>query len=84
MVEKRELWFPGFKRHSGFDKTKSVAENLRIMYKNAKLKKPADRWLRVGRQANALANLTADKVTERKSRVVATIAFKKLEKTQEK
>ncbi len=85
MVEKRELWFkPGktFKRHSGFDKDLSVEANLKLMYRNTKLKDPADRWRRVGRQAIALANLTSDKLTERKARAVADAAFKKLAKIQ--
>lgn len=78
-----ELWFKGFKRHSGFDKDASVETNLNVMYRNARLKKPSDRWRRVGRQANALANLTKDKPTEKKARAVASAAFKKLEKLQE-
>ena len=77
-----ELWFKGFKRHSGFDKTKSVAENLRIMYRNTKLKIPSNAWRRVGRQAQALANLTEDKETKRKASSVAEQAFKKLQKIQ--
>jgi len=75
-----ELWFMGFKRHSGFDKTSSVTENLRVMYKNTRLKISANAWRRVGRQAQALANLTADKATERKSRAVADAAFRQLSK----
>ncbi len=85
MVEKRELWFkPGktFKRHSKFDKDLSVESNLRVMYRNSKLKDPADRWRRVGRQSLSLANLTSDKPTERKARAVADLAFKKLAKLQ--
>ena len=78
-----ELWFKGFKRHSGFDKDASVETNLRVMYKNAKLKDPADRWRRVGRQSQALANLTAHKPTEKKARAVADAAFKKLAKLNE-
>lgn len=77
-----ELWFRGFKRHSGFDKTKSVAENLRIMYKNTKLKNPANAWRRVGRQAQVLANLSQDRVTYTKAQAVAQIAFKRLAKLQ--
>ncbi len=85
MVEKRELWFkPGktFKRHSKFDKNLSVEANLKLMYGNAKLKDPADRWRRVGRQAQALANLTVSVETKKKANAVAKIAFKKLEKTK--
>jgi len=78
-----ELWFKGFKRHSGFDKTKSVAENLRIMYKNTRLKIPANAWRRVGRQAQVLANLTTDKETKARAKAVAMVAFKKLSKLQE-
>jgi len=78
-----ELWFKGFKRHSGFDKDFSIEHNLKVMYRNAKLMKPADRWRRVGRQAQALANLTADKTTEKKARAVADAAFKKLAKLNE-
>jgi hypothetical protein len=78
-----ELWFKGFKRHSGFDRGLTVEENLKVMYLNAGLKKPADRWRRVGRQANVLANLTKDKPTERRARAVANAAFKKLAKLQE-
>lgn len=78
-----ELWFKGFKRHSGFDKDVSVETNLEVMYRNTRLKKPVDRWRRVGRQANVLANLTKDKSTEKKARAVANAAFKKLAKLQE-
>lgn len=77
-----ELWFRGFKRHSGFDKTKSVAENLRVMYENTHLKNPANAWRRVGRQAQVLANLSQDKVTYTKASFVAQIAFKRLAKLQ--
>lgn len=76
----KELWFKGFKRHSGFEKDASVETNLRVMYGNAKLKNPADRWRRVGRQAQSLANLTADFSTKKKAQAVANTAFKKLQK----
>lgn len=79
MVEK---WFPGFKRHSGFDKDATVERNLNVMYKNAKLSTPEKKWLRVGRQAQALANITADRVTKNKANSVATAAFKRLAKLQ--
>ena len=83
MIEKQRLWSKNiFKRHSGFDKDLPVEDNLRVMYRNAKLKDPADRWRRVGRQAQSLANLTTDKPTERRARAVAEAAFKKLAKTQ--
>jgi len=79
-----ELWSKGiFKRHSGFDKDLSVKENIQIMYKNTKLKNPANAWRRVGRQAQALANLTQDKVTRNKAIVIAHAAFRKLAKLQE-
>jgi hypothetical protein len=79
-----ELWFGGFKRHSGFSKDSSVQMNLNVMYANAKLSTPEKRWRRVGRQANVLANLTKDKATEKKARAVAKAAFRKLAKLQEK
>lgn len=75
-----KLWFTGFKRTSGFNKDFTVAKNLEIMAKNTKLKKPANVWLRVGRQANVLANLSKDKETINMARQVATHAFKKLAK----
>jgi hypothetical protein len=68
------------KRHSGFSKENSVERNLAIMYKNANLTHPADRYLRIGRQANVLANLTMDKETKKIARAVATLAFAKLAK----
>jgi hypothetical protein len=83
MAKTKELWFTGFKRHSGFDKTKSVVQNLKIMYKNTHLKNPANAWRRVGRQAQVLANLSQDRVTYTKAQEVARIAFKKLAKIQE-
>lgn len=79
-----ELWFGGFKRISGFSKDYTVSKNLEIMAKNTKLKKPANVWLRVGRQANILANLTVDKETKKLARLVSNAAFKKLSKIREK
>jgi hypothetical protein len=74
-------WFKP-KRHSGFDKELSIEKNLEVMYKKLKLKYPADRWRRVGRQALALANVTQDKETREKARKVSDIAFKNLEKSK--
>ena len=76
----KKLWFPGFKRHSGFSKEFDVDKNLRVMYKNTRLKSPENAWRRVGRQAQSLANISQDKATKMKSQMVATAAFKKLEK----
>ena len=53
------------------------------MAKSTNLKKPANVWLRVGRQANVLANLSKDKETVNMARQVATAAFKKLAKIRE-
>lgn len=77
-----KFWFKKgmMKRHSGFSKENSVTRNLAVMYKNANLKNPADRWLRVGRQANVLANLSKDKETVNIAKSVANAAFKRLEK----
>ncbi len=74
-----KLWFTGFKRKSGFSKDASIRENLIVMSKNTRLKTPEKVWLRVGRQAQALANLTIDKETKKKATAVARAAFKKLE-----
>jgi len=81
-----ELWFKKemLKRHSGFSKNFTVAKNLEIMSRNTKLKKPANVWLRVGRQANILANLSRDKETIKVARLVATAAFAKLAKLNTK
>lgn len=82
----RELWFKKgmMRRHSGFSKENSVTRNLAIMYKNANLKNPADRWLRVGRQANILANISQDKETVKIARLVANAAFSRLAKLNTK
>ena len=77
------LWFKGFKRYSGFSKEFSVEKNLNVMYKNTHLKSPENAWRRVGRQAQALANLSKDKETVNMTRQVATAAFKKLAKIRE-
>jgi hypothetical protein len=84
MVKKSNLWFTGFKRHSGFSKDYTVSKNLEVMAKSTKLKKPANVWLRVGRQAQVLANLSKDKETVNMAKLVATAAFKKLEKIHER
>ena len=77
MAKKVVKWFKP-KRHSGFDKVRSVAWNLSTMYRNTpKRWTPYRRWLRVGRQAQALANVTQDRETERKARKVAQLAFQK-------
>ena len=80
MVRKSKLWFTGFKRTSGFNKDFTVAKNLEVMAKNTRLKNPANVWLRVGRQANILANLSKDKSTVTLAKLVANAAFKKLAK----
>lgn len=80
---KPKLWFKGFKRTSGFSKEFSVEKNLETMYKNSGLKDPVDKYLRIGRQSNALANLTVDKETKRIARAVATLAFSKLARLHE-
>lgn len=78
----RQLWAKKgmFKRHSGFSKDYTVSKNLEVMAKNTNLKRPANVWLRVGRQANVLANLSQDKETVTVAKLVANAAFKKLAK----
>lgn len=80
-------WFKP-KRHSGFSKDYTIDQNLRVMYANtSKALSSYKRWLRVGRQAQALANLTIGKPKLRhvheKSRSVAEHAFKKASKYTE-
>ena len=71
-------WFKA-KHYTGFDKTKSIESNLRVMYRNtAKSLSPHKRWLRVGRQALALSNVTTDPVTRRKAKAVSKAAFNKI------
>lgn len=66
------------KRESGFDKDYPIDKNLRVMYLNSdKRLTLAHRWRQVGRQAQALANVTADAPTRKKAQAVATAAFKK-------
>ncbi len=84
MARKAKLWFTGFKRESGFNKNYTVAKNLEVMAKSTNLKKPANVWLRVGRQAQVLANLSKDKETVDMAKLVATAAFKRLAKIHEK
>lgn len=67
------------KRESGFSKDKTIEANLRTMHGNTpKNMRREKRWLRVGRQAQALANVTQDKPTKKKAEAVAERAFKKL------
>ena len=67
--------------HSGFKKEKSVSSNMRTMMRNADHRKSEKGRLRqVGRQAQALANVTTDKATENKARAVAKRAFTRLKK----
>lgn len=68
------------KRHSGFSKDYTVSKNLEVMAKNTNLKRPANVWLRVGKQASILVNLSQDKKTVRIATLVKNAAFKKLEK----
>ena len=64
------------KRHSGFDKDKNVDDNVRTMMRNADHRKSEkDRLLQVGRQAQALANVTTDRQTQKKAQAVANRAF---------
>ena len=75
-------WFKA-KRHTGFDKDKSVDSNLRIMYRNtAKSLTPHNRWLRVGRQALSLSNVSIDPKTKKKAKAVSKAAFAKLKKSR--
>jgi len=75
MVKK---WFKP-KRESGFDKDYTIDKNLRAMYRNSdKRLTPAHRWRQVGRQAQALANVTTDAPTRKKAQAVAIAAFKKV------
>ncbi len=77
----KQLWAKGiFKRHSGFSKDYTVSKNLARMAESTNLRKPANVWVRVGRQAQSLANLTADKQTKLKAKQVANKAFLKLAK----
>lgn len=78
-----KLWFTGFKRTSGFNKNFTVSKNLEVMAHNTRLKRPANVWLRVGRQAQVLANLSQDKETINMAKQVATKAFAKLAKIRE-
>ena len=72
MVKK---WFKP-KRHTGFDKDKTVKDNVRTMMLNADHRKSEDkRLLQVGRQAQALANVTTDRQTQKKAQAVANRAF---------
>ena len=71
-------WFKP-KRHSGFSKKKTVEANLSTMFGNTpKNMLPENRWRRVGRQAQALANVTTDVATKTKAQSVAKWAFRKL------
>lgn len=66
------------KRHSGFDKDKTVSDNVRTMMRNADHRKSEkDRLLQVGRQAQALANVTTDRETQKKAQAVANRAFRR-------
>jgi len=72
MVKK---WFKP-KRHTGFDKDKTVKDNVRTMMLNADHRKSEKgRLLQVGRQAQALANVTTDRETQKKAQAVANRAF---------
>lgn len=77
MASKTEKWFKP-KRESGFDHRRSVEWNLRTMYRHApKNWTPYRKWILVGRQAQALANVTKDRPTEKKAKAVAKAAFAK-------
>ena len=77
-------WFKA-KRHTGFDKDKSVESNLRTMYRNtAKSLTPHKKWLRVGRQALALANVSTDSATVKKAKAVSKRAFEKAKRARKK
>jgi len=70
-----EQWYKP-KRHSGFDKDKTAKDNVRTMMRNADHRKSEKgRLLQVGRQAQALANVTTDRETQKKAKAVANRAF---------
>jgi hypothetical protein len=74
MMSTRQWFEP--KRHTGFKKELSVQKNAQIMYRNSdKRMSRSNRWLRVGKQAQALANVTKDIQTKNKARSVAEYAF---------
>ena len=73
-------WFKP-RRHTGFDKDKSIDSNLRTMYRNtAKSLSREKRWLRVGRQALSLSNVSKDAKTKKKAKSVSRAAFAKLKR----
>ena len=73
-----EKWYKP-KRHSGFKKEKSVDANVRVMMQNSDHRKNRHgRLLQVGRQAQALANVTKDTATRKKARAVADKVFEKI------
>ena len=73
-------WFKP-KRHSGFKETRTTESNLRVMYTNTDRRMTRkNRYLRVGRQALALSNVTRDKGTKTKARIVAKKAFERARK----
>jgi hypothetical protein len=79
-----QLWAKGImKRHSGFSKNFTVSKNLEVMAKNTRLKKPANVWLRVAKQAQILSNLSQDKETVNMAKQVAIKAFAKLARLHE-
>lgn len=70
-----DKWFKP-KHKSGFDKDKTTKNNVRTMMTNSDHRKSEkDRLLQVGRQAQALANVTTDRETKKKAEAVARKAF---------
>ncbi len=68
-------WFKP-KHKSGFDKNKTVKANVKTMMGHSDHRKDEkSRLLQVGRQAQALANVTKDIETKKKAEAVARKAF---------
>lgn len=69
--------------HTGWKKTQKASTRRRkLLNATDKRKTMHDRYVEAGRKAQALANVTQDKPTERKARADANYFFKKARKTK--
>jgi len=73
-------WFNP-KKHSGWKKSqKQTTRRAKLLSATDKRKSMHNRYLEAGRKAQALANVTKDKETERLARSDADYFFKKVKK----
>ena len=72
------------KKHTGWKKSQADStRRMKLLSASSKAKTSRNRYLEAGRRANALANVTRDKKTEKKARSDAKYFYAKADKLKE-